>query len=56
MKNNKPVALILFGVAMLLFAWSYAVPETQLFMIGIVAAIIGLALFLTGLLLDIKQK
>ena len=56
MKNNKPIALILFGVAMLLFAWSYAIPETQLYTIGIVAAILGLVLYLIGLLWGVKQE
>ncbi len=56
MKNNKPLALILFGLAVILFSLSYAFPGTALIMVSVIAAPVGLFLCFIGLIWALKQK
>lgn len=56
MKNNKPLALILFGLAVILCSIPYAIPETPLLLAGIIAAPVGLFLCFIGLIWALKQK
>ena len=56
MKNNKPLALILFGIAVLLFAKICALSGTAVIMVAVIAAPVGLFISLVGLLWALYQR
>ena len=56
MKNMKPIALILFGLAVLLFAKVCAIPDTAIMLAATIAAPVGLFISLVGLIWALKQK
>ena len=56
MKNNKPIALILFGLALILSAAAFTGIEAALDLVTLPIICTGLLISLVGLIWALKQK